>query len=133
MIFFIGEGPSSKNKNPSVPFVGTRSYKRLLEWIWALDIDVTEVVLANLEHIKLYGTGHVAIEQPNMLCDFDFEQDVIIALGSVVGKDLDKLNIPHFKMPHPSFRNRKLNDPEVEVREIEICRDWLKVRRQYAS
>lgn len=133
MIFFIGEGPSSKNKSKDVPFVGTQSYKRLLEWIWALDVDVTEVVLANVEHIKIYSTGSVAVEQPNMMADYDFRYDSMIALGLKVSKELDNLGVGHYILPHPSSRNRKLNDPEYEVQVIDNCRIWLEGGKSDAS
>ena len=37
---------------------------------------------------------------------------IIIALGNVASDTLNKINISHFKMPHPSGLNRQLNNKE---------------------
>ena len=34
----------------------------------------------------------------------------VVALGQTAAKALRKINQPHYEMPHPSGRNRKLND-----------------------
>ena len=49
----------------------------------------------------------------------------IIALGAVASKALSLCNIEHFKMPHPSGRNRILNDKELEKRLIAECREFI--------
>ncbi len=51
--------------------------------------------------------------------------DKIIALGNYASLCLKKINIKHFKMPHPSPRNRKLNDKNFELNIIEECRKYL--------
>ena len=49
----------------------------------------------------------------------------IIALGNFSSETLTKLGIDHFKMPHPSPRNRKLNDKEFEKKMINECKSYL--------
>lgn len=51
--------------------------------------------------------------------------DKVIALGNVASNSLKKLNIDHFKMPHPSGLNRQLNDKEFEKKKIKECYNYL--------
>ena len=50
----------------------------------------------------------------------------VVALGNVPSRALTKLGIPHFTLPHPSFRNRKLNDPDYEKQVLEECRAYIR-------
>lgn len=56
------------------------------------------------------------------------DREKIIALGNFSSMTLSKLGIKHFKMPHPSPRNRKLNDKEYEKKMIEECKNYLQDR-----
>ena len=51
--------------------------------------------------------------------------DKVIALGNVASNSLKKLNIDHFKMPHPSGLNRQLNDKKFEKNKIKECYNYL--------
>lgn len=130
MIIFIGDKPSKKNKDQSIPFVGTKSYKTLLEWIGKLDIDITDVVTGNREHIKYYswatkGSGKgVYVAHPSFHCDLD-PGDKIIALGENASKHLKSLNLRHFKLPHPSGKNFKINDKKYLDKVLKECKTYL--------
>jgi len=49
----------------------------------------------------------------------------VIALGNKVSSALSKLGIHHFKLPHPSGKNRSLNDKEFEKNIILKCEEYL--------
>jgi hypothetical protein len=49
----------------------------------------------------------------------------IFALGNFPSKALDKLNIEHFKLPHPSPLNRKLNSKSYEKRILQQAKKYL--------
>ena len=51
--------------------------------------------------------------------------DKVVALGSKVSQVLSSLNIEHFKMPHPSPRNRQLNDKTFEQKMIAECKQYI--------
>lgn len=126
MIVLVGDKPSKKNIDPKVPFVGTKSYDTLLNWISKLNIDVTDVALANMEHIKLENGLWPFLKRDKYSFDIDLEYgDKVVALGQNASKYLTKLNIKHFKLPHPSLRNRKLNDKKYIINELKNCKSWI--------
>lgn len=126
MIVFVGKEPSKKNKDPRIPFVGTKSYKRLLEWIYRLDIDLNEVHVCNLEHLKnCSNSKSFYIDLPNIFVDLEFDKDKIIALGKDVSNRLNKLNLNHYSIDHPSGLNRKLNDKKYVEKMLKSCKIWL--------
>lgn len=87
--------------------------------------------------IKYYGFANV-IPEPGTYCinkvDIDYvksfclDQDRVVALGGFVSGVLMRANISHFKLPHPSPLNRKLNDKNYEQKCIEECKRYLNER-----
>jgi hypothetical protein len=55
-----------------------------------------------------------------------FRGKKVIALGNFASKVLDKLDIDHLKIGHPSMRNRKWNDFHNVTMELENMRDYLR-------
>ena len=53
------------------------------------------------------------------------ECDRVIALGNVPSDVLRRMEIEHFKMPHPSPRNRQLNDPQFEKDRLFECMTYV--------
>jgi hypothetical protein len=49
----------------------------------------------------------------------------IIALGEVASKSLNKVGVSHFKLPHPSPLNRKLNDKVFIQNILKECKKYL--------
>lgn len=120
MIIFVGDKPSKKNIDPNIPFVGTQSYKRLLEWIWQMDIDISQVTITNIDnfwHRLPYG--------------YRFETGIFVALGKNASKFLSnqknilQQNLDYYELPHPSGLNRKLNDKKWLNKELKKCKEWL--------
>lgn len=107
-IVFVGDEPSAKNVDPDIPFVGTQSYKTLLNWIWQMDIDISNVSLCNRDKILVH---------PSALC---------VALGQKASKTLVELRVPHFVLPHPSPKNRVLNKKHVVEAYLRKCKEYLR-------
>lgn len=119
MIVFIGDSPSNSNLNPEVPFVGTQSYKKLLEWIYRLNISINDVMLVNQCDLG-----------PDDFFALDIPDNAIVALGKVAALELRRHKIVnYFELPHPSPRNRKLNDRVYESEELKKCKAWLKTKK----
>ena len=49
----------------------------------------------------------------------------VLALGVFPSQALQKLNIDHFRLPHPSPRNRQLNDKTFEYMMLEECKGFV--------
>lgn len=122
MIFFIGDKPSKKNKDPRVAFVGTPSYKTLLSWIAQMDVDIHEVILANKDDIRAmevdawFTAPRAGLIGPH---------HKVVALGDAASKHLDSIGLKHFKLPHPSGLNRKLNDKKYVDQVLGECYRYL--------
>jgi G:T/U-mismatch repair DNA glycosylase len=63
--------------------------------------------------------------------DFDFLKknaegfDKIICLGSFASICLNRINKSHFKLPHPSPRNRLMNDKKYVNQILSECREYI--------
>jgi hypothetical protein len=49
----------------------------------------------------------------------------VIALGGEASKRLNELGVKHFKLPHPSGLNRKLNDKQEISRLLYRCKKFI--------
>ena len=110
-IVFVGDKPSRKNISQDIPFVGTKSYKTLLDWIYSMNIDITDVVTTNIHDFKKRTEK------------IQFSPKKIVALGENASKFLK--GIEHFKLPHPSPLNRKLNDKKTLNSILKECEKYL--------
>ena len=126
MIFFVGDRPSSKNVSPGVAFVGTKSHKTLLGWLADMRVDTNDSVICNIDQFKEYSFG--GDWSVNVKCtDVDIMHgDLFVALGKVAEKGLLKRGFKPYLMPHPSGRNRKLNNEKWLNQELRKCKEWLK-------
>ncbi len=123
-VWFVGSNPSVKNTDPNVPFNGTRSMLNLLGWIAALGI--TDYEMINISNV-------VAPYDQVRPTPADYERvynalegsTKVIALGGVAGYHLTHMNIEHCLLPHPSPRNRVLNDPEYVEERLAECQKYL--------
>jgi uracil-DNA glycosylase len=113
MTVFVGDRPSSKNASPDVPFVGTPSHKILLQWIDKLE--VKDYMLLN-SHTN---------QDIDLIINCYFIGAKIVALGNNASKRICVVLIPHFKLPHPSPRNRKCNDKEWLGLALAACKEYV--------
>ncbi len=96
MILFVGDQPS-KRTDPDVPFRGAACEARLKNWIkQIIPNDETYQIINTTSGLAIWCLWAVDDGYP------------IIALGNNASKYLKTL--PHFKLPHPSGRNRQIND-----------------------
>lgn len=114
MIVFVGDKPSAKNVDPDVPFVGTQSYKNLLLWIWTMDVNINEVSMVNRDYFESPANRVHSREV------------LYVALGKEAANCLADLGYSFFELPHPSPRNRKLNDKKFIATQLKECSQWLR-------
>jgi uracil-DNA glycosylase len=122
VIVIVGDKPARNNLNSNIPFVGTKSYKILLNWIFKLNVDITDVALYNRSNLGIisYGSAQKFFDE-RLLC----EPTKVVAVGNEASKFLKAHGIEHFKLPHPSGLNRKLNDKEWLAKELKNCKKYL--------
>jgi len=111
---FVGDKPSSKNLDKTIPFVGTPSHKTLMKWICKLDIKDYVLLNSDTEEDKL------------KLKLLKYSNYKYIALGNNAAKVLKQFSISHYKLPHPSPKNRALNNKNFVDEQLLKCNDYLK-------
>lgn len=118
MVLFVGDRPSRLNKDPEVAFIGSRSEKVLKNWIDFLNPKEASLINSHTSILML------RIEVYSNL------GDTVVALGNVASQRLTKAGIPHFKLPHPSGRNRKLNNKKFIDSELKKCQTYLRGKNE---
>lgn len=96
-VVFVGDEPSDLNISPEIPFVGAKSFKRLVQWINYIKPDYYVVLNSSASEdivkiLNLYNNGFK-----------------IITLGEKASKRLNGL-VEFAGLPHPSGRNLQVND-----------------------
>lgn len=111
-------------QNPAVERVAGRdspSIRRLHEWL-------RKTGVGRHSFVNVYPyQGHFTLGQvsEHFLRECISPDFKIVALGGVASAVLKRMGVDHFKLPHPSGRNRQLNDPSVEKRALKELKQWL--------
>jgi uracil-DNA glycosylase len=124
-VWFVGSNPSRKNDDRMTPFYGTRSMLTLSAWIATLGITNYEMINASNE---FEVDGKVVITDRDLLRlgrTLKNQGRCVVALGKIASDALKRLDIVHYRLPHPSPRNRLLNDPIFIEGELAKCREYL--------
>lgn len=125
MILFVGDKPSPRMKPGANPFEGAKCEQRLRDWMY--QVNGYRVILQSDGFITRNIISPLVINQ----CDYTYIELLMmytkdmkfISLGNNASKALK--DIPHFKLPHPSGRNRQLNDKAFISQKLEECRKWI--------
>lgn len=125
-VLILGDKPNpSKNLSLDVAFVGTSSYKTLLEWVYRMDLDFNLVFIENAyDHL-----GFPRAKTKAMLSNEVANK--VITLGAnaenfLVGFNKDQIvPLPYFNLPHPSGLNRELNDKKKLNDLLTRCRAFV--------
>lgn len=110
--------PSTK---PTLRGKANASFRKLESWMDSLEV----------QHFSFCNTfddpsaAKLSKVDFQRLCTLSKGYGKIIALGGFVSGALNKIDVTHFKMPHPSPRNRLLNDKAYERQIIKQCREYL--------
>lgn len=118
-ILVIGMNPSKKGR------VGNKenaSVSKLNKWMTNVGVHFFSFsnVHESTEHLPLSKVDY------KRLCTITSGYDKILALGGYASSALNKIEVSHFKLPHPSPRNRLLNDKSYESNILKQCRKYLK-------
>jgi hypothetical protein len=111
VILFAGDEPSSKS-DPDVPFKDAACEGRVKSWINTI-VQSETYCLINRVDPDFNIVVSLAV----------LHDDPIVAFGNNASKALGPL--PHYKMPHPSGRNRKINDKVFISVMLEECKKFV--------
>lgn len=96
------------------------TWNRLCSWIDYLGTGV--VSFTNLSDDPEWDFKEV--DYDTLLCQI-IDYDRVIALGGLVSKTLNTLAIDHYALPHPSPRNRMMNNQNKVNHILKDCKKWL--------
>lgn len=119
MILVIGMNPSTK---PTLNGKPNATFRKLESWMSECGV----------KHFSFCNTFDDTSKPKQSKVDFERlsnlsrEYNKIIALGGFVSESLNKIDVAHFKMPHPSPLNRLLNDKLYEKNILNECKEYLK-------
>jgi uracil-DNA glycosylase len=113
-ILFVGSNPSNAS-TCEVAFHGsTKSSKILTDWtrdIQGMKVHIN-VLNEKTENNRPLKTSEIKSNLTRLAEDIKATSPTrIVALGKTAAKALTLLQLDFYEMPHPSGRNRKLNDP----------------------
>lgn len=118
-VLFVGDRPNPrKNLDLEVAFVGTTSYKTLLEWIYKLDVDINNVIMVNAFEVS--GRPSNQLAALGALSKYR-----TIALGANAARAVAALGYTAFQLPHPSDLNREKNDKKKLNERLAKCRVFI--------
>lgn len=110
-VLFVGDRPNPrKNKDMNVPFVGTPSYKTLLEWVYRMDLE-----LGNLHMVNAYSVNGSPNYWPFI------KSYVVIALGAEAAIWCAERGVEFFELPHPV----DLNDKKKLAERLAKCKRFI--------
>lgn len=106
--------------NPSKLGGSSPSLKRLYMWMDLLNLSI-------FSFTNLYEGYEIKNQHPTLfkIKDYSKEYDKVICLGQVVSNYLSRMDIDHFRLPHPSGLNRQLNDENLVHEMISSCKNYL--------
>lgn len=117
-VLFVGDTPSKHNTDPDVAFKGSRSGKVLEEWAVVIGVNGSYVAIN-----RTAPSFKEAVESW-------VEQGVpIVALGKRASLSLKQLGVEYFELPHPSGRNRVLNNKSLLEKNLKRCASYVRYCR----
>ena len=117
-VLVVGMNPGSPGKNPNK----SKTLERL--YTWMDEVGVQTFSFCNT--FDEVGTPAMSKVDFKRLCTLTAQYDKILALGGFVSTALDKIDVDHFKLPHPSPLNRLLNDKQYEREILCKCASYLR-------
>lgn len=114
-VVIVGDSPSRLNINSNIAFVGSKCFSNVVGWIKYLQPDYYICLNSNTND-NMY----------DILDLYKKSNFKVIALGNKASERLAKENIKHFKLPHPSGLNRKLNDENYVLQQLQIAHNFIR-------
>ena len=97
------------------------TFDRLYQWMDSLCVPVFSFI--NVWHTP--DKFKISEIDRDYLSEAIQTYDKVLALGNVPSNVLTRINKKHFKLPHPSPRNRLLNSPDYEAKVLYQCLHYI--------
>lgn len=128
MILFVASNPSRLNYDPNIAIIGSKSEKNFNNWVEYLiptgDFHVVNISDKIMPHnISIKKSDYNLIKLVESVLNPSITK--VIALGNNASIALDMIGVEYYKLPHPSPRNRFLNNIEQVNAVLEDCKKWL--------
>lgn len=121
-VLFIGLNPSGK------PIRKGCAWEKLMYWKDILGLDV--ISFTNLSFDEDWDFKTKSLDLEFLRASIEGHKH-IISLGTQVHDTLRRIGIESFKMPHPSPRNRLLNNREYEEQCLIKCMEYISEDRPW--
>ena len=131
-VIFVGSNPSEKSPDLGAFHPKTQSGKRLQQWIE--EAGISEAVSLNISNSKTTKNKPLTTLEAADL-SYDLENRIrnhmeagtkVVALGNTAEFALSYTDLEFLSMPHPSGRNRKLNDKVYANEQLEKLKKYVK-------
>ena len=119
MLIVVGMNPSNNTKTHKINKNST--FDRLYKWMDQLGVKHYSFI-----NCSNYQNDKISSEEVDYhVLELCKGYPKVIALGGFASDCLKKVGVAHFKLPHPSPRNRLLNDKEYEISVIQQCKEYM--------
>jgi len=116
IVMGLNPSKSPSRKGSTIP--------KLHSWMYD-SLEVDSFFMSNVSHDPDWDFKYRSIDK-NHVIETLRDHDIIIALGSTVYNYLKRMGFKNmFKLPHPSPRNRQLNDKSFEIKILNECKEYL--------
>ena len=127
-VLFVGDKPSRLNTDPNMAFKGAACEKRLQGWIdqVTLKAGLEEWRTEPYCREKYEVINRVDKDATYIVVTYMLQDWPIIALGNNAAKFLASICMtPYYKLPHPSGRNRQINDRAFIMSRLRACQSYI--------
>ena len=126
-VLIVGSNPAQASPDNSAFHPSTRSRKVIDSWFEGIEAELTFINISNEKTPENRPLNVSEISKSNEIHKQlqSFKNHKIVAVGNAAGNALKRAGIDFLAMPHPSGRNRLLNDPAYVQGKIKQLRDYL--------
>lgn len=117
-LLIVAQNPGN---NPKAFRFKNHTIDRLNQWVDHFGVQHYSFVNA----VSIQGECKIKDADFELLRDCITDNTKVIALGSFASACLDRINISYFRLPHPSPRNRLMNDKEYVQNVLNECKEYI--------
>ena len=126
-ILFVGSNPANASTCEAAFHGSTRSSQILTSWCDHIDGIKMHINVLNkkTENNRPLKQNEIKANLDRLKIDIEtIAPDRVIALGKTAAKALSMIGVKFLEMPHPSGRNRLLNDANYVAQKVKSLREF---------